>query len=552
MGVKLLAATSAGYSGDAVSETTYLRSAGGRSQDPILEMKPVRYLRDAAVFAPCYLLLDWVSYIYPLGAFNITPWNPQPALAIVWMLLGGLVHAPAVFATICLADLVIRNVPLGITLLTALTLTAGYAGIAAVLRMFLPPNPGLHSLRQLTLFTAMVIPGTALVAAGFVGVLYAAGPLGDMALFQAWLRFWVGDAVGVLVTAPLLLVVADGEGRRSFAALVRSWETYLQMGLLASTLWLIFAGLGGDPSHHFYLVFLPLIWTAIRHGLGGAIVAVTLVQIGVVLGIHHHPVQSLPIIELQALVAALTLTALYLGVMTDERQRANEGLKQSLRLATAGEMAGAIAHEVNQPLTALTNYARSGQMLLAAGRTDELGAVIERMMAEAQRASEVVRRLRDFFREGSTRLERVPVRELLDSVRHAAARASIGSLTVNGEPDLPDVLVDRLQIEVVLRNLIANAVEAVETSPRRGTIAVSARRHDAQHVRIVVTDNGPGIPAGSSERVFEPFVSGKPTGMGLGLAVSRAIAEAHGGTLDAKAGPHGEFHLVLPIEVGRG
>ena len=67
-------------------------------------MKLLRYLRDAAVFAPCYLLLDWVSYIDPLGPFNITPWNPQPALAIVWMLLGGLVHAPAVLATIVLAD----------------------------------------------------------------------------------------------------------------------------------------------------------------------------------------------------------------------------------------------------------------------------------------------------------------------------------------------------------------------------------------------------------------------------------------------------------------
>ena len=76
-------------------------------------MKPLRYLRDAAVFAPCYVLLDWVSYIHPLGPFNITPWNPQPALAIAWMLLGGLVHAPAVLATVFLADVVVRNVPGG-------------------------------------------------------------------------------------------------------------------------------------------------------------------------------------------------------------------------------------------------------------------------------------------------------------------------------------------------------------------------------------------------------------------------------------------------------
>jgi C4-dicarboxylate-specific signal transduction histidine kinase len=314
----------------------------------------------------------------------------------------------------------------------------------------------------------------------------------------------------------------------------------VQVALLGATLWLIFAGLGGDPSHHFFLVFPPLIWTAIRHGLGGGVLAVALVQIGVVLGIHHHPVQSLPVIELQALVAALTLTALYLGVMTDERERANEGLKQSLRLATAGEMAGAIAHEVNQPLTALTNYARSGQMLAAAGRSAELGPILAKMLAEAQRASEVVRRLRDLFREGRTRLEPVPVGRLLESVRS-------DGLALHVEPGLPDLLVDRLQIELVLRNLIANAHEALD-GRAAAAIGVRAQRHDAQHVRIVVTDNGPGVAAADRERVFEPFVSGKPSGMGLGLAVSRAIAEAHGGTLDAVPGPHGEFRLVLPLE----
>ena len=513
-------------------------------------MKLLRYLRDAAVFAPCYLLLDWVSYIHPLGPFNITPWNPQPALAIAWMLLGGLVHAPVVFGTILLADVLIRSVPLGVTVLTALVLAGGYAGIAHALRMLLRPKPSLQTLRQLTLFIGVVLPGTAVIAAGFVGILYAVGSMEHA--FPAWLRFWVGDAVGVLVTAPLLLFVADAEGRRGFAALLQRWETLLQVALLAGTLWLIFAGLGGDPSHHFYLVFLPLIWTAIRHGLSGAIMAVGIVQMGVVLAIHHYPVQGLPVIELQALVAALTLTALYLGVMTDERQRAQSRLQESLRLATAGEMAGAIAHEVNQPLTALTNYARSVQMLMAAGRTGELPAVIEKMQAEAHRASEVVRRLRDFFREGRTQLERVPVAELLESVRRTAKPARMDTLSVSGAPDLPDVLVDRLQIELVLRNLVNNAADAMDGRGGDGAVALSAQRHDAEHVRIVVADSGPGIAARDRERIFEPFVSDKPTGMGLGLAVSRAIAEAHGGTLDAVPGPHGEFHLILPVEVTHG
>jgi two-component system, LuxR family, sensor kinase FixL len=155
----------------------------------MLEMKLVRYLRDAAVFAPCYVLLDWVSYIHPLGPFNITPWNPQPALAVAWMLLGGLVHAPVVLATILLADVAIRDVPLGISLLTALVLTAGYAAMADALRRVLRPKPDLRTLRQLTLFVAVVIPVTALVAGGFVGMLYTTGALGDAAVFSGWLRF---------------------------------------------------------------------------------------------------------------------------------------------------------------------------------------------------------------------------------------------------------------------------------------------------------------------------------------------------------------------------
>jgi signal transduction histidine kinase len=522
-------------------------------------MKAFRYLRDAAVFAPCYVLLDWVSYIEPLGPFNITPWNPQPALAIVWMVLGGLAHAPAVFVTIFGADALIRQVPAGygVTLLTALTLTLGYTGIAWALRVLLRPRPSLDTVRQLTLFVSSVMPATAVVAAAFVGVLYASGFIAASAALPGWLRFWIGDAVGVLVTAPLLLVVSDEQGRRQVTFLAGRGETYAYIILLAATLWLIFEGLRTEPSQHFYLLFLPLIWMAVRRGMAAAILAIVIIQLGVVLGIHHHAGSGVPAIEWQAWVAALTLTGLYLGVMVDERARATESLKQTLRLAAAGEMAGAIAHEVNQPLTALTNYGRSAQLLIASGKTGELAAVIDRMLSETQRASEVVRRLRDFFRAGTTRLERVALSELLEAGRRITTdmKDAAGiSVRVEAEPELPPVLVDRLQIELVLRNLLANAVEALRAhSPGSGQITLSAQRHDAHHVRIVVADNGPGIAAAAAagERLFEPFVSGKSTGMGLGLAVSRAIAEAHGGSLQSFSRTHGEFQLVLPCEAAR-
>jgi signal transduction histidine kinase len=178
--------------------------------------------------------------------------------------------------------------------------------------------------------------------------------------------------------------------------------------------------------------------------------------------------------------------------------------------------------------------------------------VIDKMMREAQRASEVVRRLRDFFRTGTTRLEQVPVGQLLEAARRNGAAMKGGgaiAFSVEVEQGLPVLFADRLQIELVLRNLVSNAVEAVDAhSPGRGHVAMAARREGAHHVRIVVADSGPGVPPATGPRVFEPFFSGKSSGMGLGLTVSRAIAEAHGGTLDTVAGARGEFHLVLPIE----
>lgn len=516
-------------------------------------MKLLRYLRDAAVFAPCYVALDWASYIDPVGPFNITPWNPQPALAIVWMMLGGLVHAPAVLATILLADIVIRHVPGGyaVTAMTALVLASGYAGIAWVLRSLLS-DTSLRSTRQLTNFAMVVVAGTSVVGAAFIGVLSAAGLMAGTAFTNAWMRFWIGDAVGILVTAPLLFAAADASRRSALLALARRPEALLQAIVLGATVWLIFEGFGRDPSRQFYLLFLPLIWIAVRFGLNGAILATAIVQMGVVLGIHSDVGASLPVVEIQALLVALTLTGLFLGVTVDQRQRAEEGLRQTLRLAAAGEMAGAIAHEVNQPLTAVTNYGRSAQMLLERDLSGPPQAreIIGKILSEAERASEVVRRLRDFFRAGTTRLEEVRVEELLSAARRMAQNAVAGRAIVfeiENPASLPPLYIDRLQIEVVLRNLIANAVESVVGAGiNNGQIRVFVDRHDERQLRIVVTDSGPGVLAANRESLFEPFVSGKPTGMGLGLAVSRAIAEAHGGSLEAAKVAHGEFHLILP------
>jgi two-component system, LuxR family, sensor kinase FixL len=512
--------------------------------------------RDAVLFGACYLALDWASSIYPLGPFYITPWNPPPALCIVWMLLGGLRYAPVVFGAILAGDLLIHKAPGGVQLsiMTSLILAVGYTGIAAVLRLRFQFDGRLHDTRQLSVFIAITTVGAAIIGVFYVGVLWAANiPVGG-SFFAGAFQFWLGDTVGVLVTAPLLMVAADPEGRQH---VIRSWrklETALQFVILLGLILFVFQR-GATPQPHFYLLFLPLIWIALRNGLSGAVVASAAVQAGVVVGTQIESLQGLSVVELQARVTALTITGLALGIIVDERERVVEDLKRSLRLAAASEMAGAIAHEINQPLAAMQNYGSSCQIMLRQGKDavshTELSTAVDKMLQESKRAAEVVRRLRDLFRRGTVQLETFRVGILLERA-HAIGkelnRSGDVMFQVNSDDGERMLLGDRVQIELVLRNLIANAFEAVAgMPPEKKEITVSTRMLAGNQILFRVADTGEGMSPLARQRLFEPLVSSKTMGMGIGLAISRTIADAHGGSLSVSGARHGQFDLVLPV-----
>jgi signal transduction histidine kinase len=513
--------------------------------------------RDAILFGVCYFILDWASYLYPLGPFNITPWNPPPALSIVWMLLGGLRYAPVVFAAILTDELLIRHAPLGplVGVATALVLASGYTGIAAAFRGWLRFDGRLRDTRQLWTFIGAIAVGVAIIGTVYVGVLWVAGFQTRGSILAAVFQFWLGDTVGVLVTAPLLLVAADPTARERLGRSWRRPETALQFGVLVAMVLVIFKGLD-EPQNAFYPLFLPVIWIALRNGLGGAAAASAIVQCGAVLYAATAIMRGTTVLELQAVVSALTLTGLFLGVLTEERERALEDLKRSLRLAAAGEMASAIAHEINQPLAAMRNYGASCELMLGQGRGAEalpaLTATIEKMLEESRRTAEVVGRLRDFFLSGTTRLDTVGVAELLAHAREIGAKLNASgevAFRVESDDRGGELLVDRVQIELVLRNLIANAFDAVAGLPpgRRG-VTVSTRQLGSRRIIIRVADTGAGVSPQVRRRLFEPFATRKATGMGIGLTFSRAIAEAHGGSILANDAQHGEFDLILPLE----
>lgn len=501
-----------------------------------------------------YVLLDWISFIHALHGLNITPWSPAPALGLVYLLkFGWRVLAPLVMA-ILLADLLVRHLPTSLwtSIPLSLCLALGYGCIAHVLRVRLARLDISRARQGLFEWAAIVTVGSLLVSLMFVTLLYGADLIPVNGWYAALTRYWVGDVVGVLITMPMLWMLLDARGRFHLFSVVWSRDAAGYVGGAALALWVAF-GLGGSVnSHYFYLLFLPVAWAATRQGLPGAIFSAAIVQIGIIGVVEFLGLPTALILEVQILTVVLVLFGFFIGIVVDEKQRISLELQQTLRLAAAGEMAGALAHELNQPLSALATYGAACEKLIQQGGYDaHLQSAVSRMVAESYRAAEVLRRLRDFFRTGTTKLELVRLADLIDkSVAPFEARFKQLGVEFHHPCDAHcEVLADGLQLELVLRNLIGNALDAVAGMPQgRRTIEVTVQVTGYERVRVSLRDSGPGLSADGAKKSFEAFQSTKTTGMGLGLVISRAIVEAHGGILWAADAPFGLFHLELPLE----
>jgi two-component system sensor kinase FixL len=232
-------------------------------------------------------------------------------------------------------------------------------------------------------------------------------------------------------------------------------------------------------------------------------------------------------------------------------QELQEDLLHVSRLRSMGQMAAAMAHELNQPLTATANYVSAAMRLLDAPQPDQARIRHAMTLAVEQtlRSGEIIRRLRAFAARGETMQQPEMVAKLLEE---ASALALVGlkergvTVQLTLDPALPRVLADRVQVQQVLLNLIRNAVEAMATSPRR-ELTLTTERWDRM-VAFGVADTGSGIAASIEAQLFQPFVTTKHDGMGIGLSVSRAIIEAHGGRLwvEPNDGGGSVFRFTLP------
>jgi two-component system sensor kinase FixL len=224
------------------------------------------------------------------------------------------------------------------------------------------------------------------------------------------------------------------------------------------------------------------------------------------------------------------------------------------RLTAMGEMASTLAHELNQPLSAIANYMKGSRRLLDSAtddRSQKVRDAIDKAGAQALRAGDIIRRLRDFVArgEGERRVENIS-----KLVEEASALALVGAkelgvrVRFQFDPDADLVLADRVQIQQVLLNLMRNAVEAMESSDRRELVLATVAHGDGT-VEVSVADTGHGMAAEVTEQLFRPFVTTKRNGMGVGLSISRSIIDAHGGRIWAEPNPGGGtvFRFTLRV-----
>ncbi len=243
-----------------------------------------------------------------------------------------------------------------------------------------------------------------------------------------------------------------------------------------------------------------------------------------------------------------------------ERRLAEEEARQHrarvahvARLSTLGEMAAGIAHEINQPLTAISLFAQAGRRLVESGNFERMEEVCHKLNEHALRASEVVERMQKMARQGENVKETVDCNELIESaVKLAESEARIYDIQIDFDrgAGLAPVSVDGVQIQQVALNLLRNGMEAMmATDAGDGrSITISTRMRDGNFVEVSVTDRGCGVPRECVDRLFTPFSTTKKSGMGMGLSISQAIVRAHGGEIDFRGNDNGgtTFWFTLP------
>jgi two-component system sensor kinase FixL len=519
----------------------------------------LREVLGGLLFLIAYCLLDRIALLLPPDTGGVTPWTLSAGLALALFLRAGPRAAPILFAAELVSSLLTPTPPLPLAgaLASAVVVTLSYGLVGSALRHAIDPRlerqGDLVRLLVGALIAGMLAAAlNALVLATWAGVDLERAP-------DTIYRGWIANVLGQCLMTPALLVLRLRWPRGD----LRRWaERGLQAALLLTCVALVFAVEPGNRVRIYYLLFLPQIWIAARGGVGAVVLSNLIVQAGVLVSLINNPRAADLIFEFQFRLLALILSGLFLAVAVAERRTAQaalierqEALARVSRLSAAGEMAAALAHELNQPLAAVVAFANAARRLASpeTSADPKFATAIEGAVSQAERAGAIVQSLRQFIARGEPVRRRQRPQELLADaagLMEAEARRAGARIVISTDRGLPAVQVDRVQIQQVLVNLLQNGVNAVAGGADAiRQVSLSAWTSSEGAVEFEVGDTGPGVPVEVASRLFSAFPGGGAGGLGLGLMICRGVVEAHGGRiwLDENRPGHCTVRFTLPV-----
>lgn len=525
----------------------------------------------ALVFLGLYVALEWLSFIHEYKGVPITPWNPGLGAVFALMIFAGPIYAGVLFVGVIASEaLVLKTALQWPTVLGIAAIIAGvYAGATALARTRFRLDVALLRLRDVIALLGAGLLG-ALLATFFLTLTLILEPELDWAdVVFALVPLLVGDTIGIAVVTPLVLRILHKHPVPKFTPALL-FEIGLYCALTFGSLWIISTAGPVNGLKFFYLLFLPTVLAALRFGLDGACVSLAISQLGLVAVIQFFSADARTFTEFQILMLVLTTTVLVVGAVVSERERSDEHAReaerrfkekeseatQAARFTLVSGMASALAHEINQPMTAARALARSAQELIKRPDPDldRAGANLTNLIAQVDHAGGILRRMRDFLRKGHPRVSTVDVRSVLeDSAMLARADAEARGIDLRITPtvSLPVIHGDRVQLQQVVLNLIRNSLDAISASKRSGVVEIGARQLSTpDRVEFSVLDSGPGIDETVAKRLFEPLMTSKQEGLGLGLPICTSIVETHGGKIWLHSGAAGatEFRFSIPLD----
>lgn len=506
-----------------------------------------KYLVKGAAYIALYAGLDRLSLVYEFKGLEISLWSPSIGLSIALLLAYGPGFTPVIFVAIFVADLYVHALSRDIASIavTAAILASCYAGLAWLLQHQLGFELTRAHLKDVIILLVAMPAGIIGTSFSYCASLYLMGYLPGALFWSGMQRLWIGDTIGTVIVVPAIMAgikVVNRESHIRVDTAIVDIGTFL-LGV-AVAFWVIF-GLSKTETNEFqffYLLFLPVIWIAIRAGFAGAAFAIIVLHLALVAITKLEGYQAADFMAFQEVMLALVATGLLLGAMVTERRETEEHLREQRaalarmsRYATAGAMGVSLAHQISQPLSTVATYLHAARRLFRSDRSDPAAVVeaLDKAQTEARRAREVLERLKDFLSHGRMELTRIDLSALASKITQLSApEAAMQGVQIKSLGFGPLIVrADPIQIEQVLLNLIANAVDAAaERGDGNGLVTVRVGHRDSV-ASVSVEDNGTGIAPEIAERLLEPFQTTKPKGMGLGLALSRQIIEAHSGHL---------------------